>query len=269
MNTKLIFLLSIFLFFPSLVFSVPLENLVSADYADALRSSGEFVMEIQLKNPSLKMLPFNNELKQSVTAALNAVKPNTLVEALYLYKKPDNFKVSAGSWDYSLKIKIFNQTLALGSLTGTQYYSASRGAMRTFYEYSSVIDGQQTKNPLPDPVYDHLPESLILFARQKDLTFGDNIYRYFYQIFDNAIVFTQENMTSMNIGIFPAIGKNNLRSVLAVIDCGDSILIYAVSMTKTISLPGMSDRISSSFSSRAEAVLKWFTGRLDSEIFNQ
>jgi len=266
MKVKLMFLLLLAIISPC-VFSVPLENLVTASQAAALRSSGELIMEIQLKNPSPKMLPLNNELRQSVNSVVNSLKPNTLVEALYLYKKPEKFITSADSWDLSSKIRVLNQTLALSSLTGTQYYSASRSTLRTFYEFSGVIDGPNTKKPLPDPVYNHFPESITLYAQQIDLSFGDNIYRYLYQISDDIIFFAQENMTPMNYGIITAIKKNNLRSILAVIDCGDSILIYAVSMTKTISLPGMADRISSSFSSRAEAVLKWFTGRLDSEIF--
>jgi hypothetical protein len=55
---------------------------------------------------------------------------------------------------------------------------------------------------------------------------------------------------------------------MAVIDCGDSILIYAVSMVNSLSVPGLRDRITGSFSSRAEAILKWFTGRLDTVLFS-
>jgi len=72
------------------------------------------------------------------------------------------------------------------------------------------------------------------------------------------LFFIQENMTSMSYGIIPAVGKNKLRSVLAVIDCGDSLLIYAVSMAKAGSVPGMTDKIGNSFKNRADAVYKWF-----------
>lgn len=267
MKLKFAFLLSIFSFCAPFAFSVPLENIVSAAHAAELRSSGELIMEAQLKNPSIKLIPRNNDLNQYVAAVIADLKPNMLVETLYLYKKPEKFRVSADSWDNTLKLGVLNQALAVSSLTGTQYFSASRNAMRTFYEYSNVIDAQQSKKPLADPVYKNLPETVTLLARQKDLTFGDNIYQYTYKISNDVIFFNQENVTTMNYGIIPVIGKNNLRSVLAIIDCGDSILIYAVSMAKTLSVMGMADRISSSFSNRAEAVLKWFSGRLDKEIF--
>ena len=141
--------------------------------------------------------------------------------------------------------------------------------MRLFYEYSSVIDGPSTKNPRPDPVFPSVPATLTLFARQKDSTFGDNIYRYDYQTNRYAIYFTQENVTGLSYGIIPIIGRGNLRSVMGFYDCGDTLLIYAVSMSNAFSVPGVSDRISSSFTSRAEAVLTWFVDRLNRHLFIQ
>jgi hypothetical protein len=67
----------------------------------------------------------------------------------------------------------------------------------------------------------------------------------------------------MNAGIIPAVGKNKLRSLVAVIDAGDSLLVYAASMARAVTIPGMGERIGSSFTNRAEAILKWFAGRAD------
>jgi hypothetical protein len=259
-----------FAFFVPCVFSLPLETLVSAAHAAQLRaSSGELITETQLRNPVPGLLPNNNELLEFVTVTRNALNPSIMVEALFLYEKPGNFHTPSGSWDEKQKTGVFNQIIALSTLTGTQYFSASRNAMRTFYEYSSIIDGPQTRNPLPDPVYTQLPETLTLFAMQKDLTFGNNVYRYYYVNSNNIIFFAQENVTSLSYGIIPAIGRNNLHSVVSLIDCGDSILIYVISMARAASLPGLGDRISNSFNNRAQAILKWLTGRLDSELFIQ
>jgi len=267
MKNILLFLLSAFAV--PCAFAVPLGSLVSSSHAADLRTKGEMIIETQLKNPVPKLLPQNNELRQVVTKMKSALNPGMLVEALYLYKKPDSYHTSVEKWDEGQKISIFNQILAISTLTGIQYYSPSRKIMRTFYEYSSIIDGPAAKNPLPDPVFTKAPDSLTVYARQKDLTFGDNIYQYDCTNARDAIFFVQENLTSLTYGVIPAIGKGNLKSIVAVIDCGDSILIYAVSMAKALSLPGMGDRISSSFTNRAEAVLNWLIGRLDSEIFGR
>lgn len=246
-------------FFAQQAGAAPLESLISSSHAAQLRSGGESVSVVQLKSPSVKLMPNHAQLKQFVSGAMNSLGPNVLVETLYLYEKP----ASSGSWDERQQTGLFNQIVSLSTLSGIEYYSASRKAMRTFYESSAVIDGPDSKKPVPDPVFAVPPASLSIYARQKDLTFGDNIYRYDFKTAPDAFFFMQENMTAMIAGIIPAVGKNKLRSILAVIDCGDSLLIYAVSMTKVTSVFGMGDRISASFGNRAEAVLKWFTIRAD------
>jgi hypothetical protein len=239
------------------VFSLPLEELIGAETANCLRSGA--VSETQLGKPALKFLPALPDLRQFVTDSMTSLEPTLAVETLYLYKKPN----SAANWNENLRTALFNQMTAISTLAGIEYFSATRNAMRTFYEYSSVIDSPSSKKPLPDPVFNKPPAQYTLFARQKDLTFGDNIYRYEYKTAEGALFFIQENMTSMSYGIIPAVGKNRLKSVLAVIDCGDSLLIYAVSMAKAGSVPGMTDRIGNSFKNRADAIYKWFVSGAD------
>jgi hypothetical protein len=238
-------------------FSLQLEEL--SGYAAQLRLNGVSISETQLKNPSPKLLPRYAPLEKFVSENQEALEPSLSVETLHLYKKP----ALSTSWSAAQRANLFIRLTALSTLTGIQYYSASRGSMRTFYESSLVIDGPQSKKPLPDPVFASPPESLSLYARQKDLTFGDNVYRYDYRTTQDAFFFVQENMTALNAGIIPAVGKNKLRSVFAVIDCGDCLLIYAVSMAKAASLPGMGDRISNSFGNRTEAAIKWFASGAD------
>jgi hypothetical protein len=247
----------LFTFIIPCVFSLSLEELVGLETANRLRSGP--VSETQLGKPALKFLPALPDFRQFVSNSMTSLEPTLAVESLYLYKKPK----SAAVWNDTLQTKLFNQMTAISTLAGIEYFSATRNAMRTFYEYSSVIDSPSSKKPLPDPVFDKPPALYTLFARQKDLTFGDNIYRYEYKTAESALFFIQENMTSMSYGIIPAVGKNKLRSVLAVIDCGDSLLIYAVSMAKAASVPGMTDRIGNSFKNRADAVYKWFVSGTD------
>jgi len=255
-------LLAVYIAVP-VVFSTPLENLINPGNISRLRSSGELIVEMQAANPSLLLIPVNNELRQYVSGVIETLNPNMMVETLSLYKKPEHSYTNPVNWDETQKTGIVNQLLSLSTLAGIQYYSASRKSMRTFFEYSRVIDGPNTKNPLPDPVYSILPEQLTLYARQKDLTFGDNIYRYEYLINRDVVFFAQENVTSLTIALFPAVGKGKLKTVIAVFDCGNELLIYVVSMARAASVPGMGERIGNSFSNRAEAVLKWFSGRAD------
>jgi len=245
------------------IFSVPLESLVSSSTAARLRSSGESIIETQLRNSAPVLLPGDRELWRIVSEAVDSLQANTLVEALFLYKKPASIAEASDGWTAEQRTGVFNQILSVSSMTGLQYYSASRGTMRTFYEHSYVVDGPASRNRIPDPVFATVPETLTSYARQKDLTFGDNIYRYDYVAAQDAIYFTQENITALSIALIPVVGRGNLKTVVSVIDCGDSLLIYAVSMAKALSVPGLWDRLNSSFGNRVEAMLNWFSGRLD------
>lgn len=237
-----------------------LEMLIGAERA-ALLLADESITELQLKNPVPKLIPNKLGVQNIIQDVQNSFAPNLMVESLFLYKKPAG--AHQGSWTEAERTAVYNSSLALSSLAGIEYYSTSRRTMRTFYETSSIIDNPENKNPQRDPVYRIPPKDLTLYARQKDLTFGDNIYQYTYHTEDDFLVFIQENLTAMNKGIIPAVGRNKLRSAVAIINAGEYLLVYAVSMADTIMLPGISQRVGQSFSTRAEAILHWFSSQAD------
>jgi hypothetical protein len=249
--------------FLSLAFSLrgaSLEELSGPERAAKLRT-GQILTEAQFKNPAFRLAPSHAGLRALFDKNREALSPGVMVEALVRYEKPKN--AARPSWTEAERKALFNEVVALSSLEGIQYYSASRKTMRTFYESSRVIDGPESKRVLPDPFFSDPPALLSLYVRQKDLTFGDNIYRYDYRTGEDFLVLIQENLTSMNNGIIPVLGKNKLRSLVALIDAEDSFLVYFVSMAKATAIPGIKERVGASFTNRAEAVLKWITGRVD------
>ncbi|MDR2662857.1 MAG: hypothetical protein LBC31_07675 [Treponema sp.] len=239
----------------------PLVNLAGPENA-ALLGQGEKLVRLQQKDPVPVLVPRDPYIKGMVERTIRDLDPGFFVETLRIYRKPA-FNPGSPRWTAVERTGLYNQLLALSSLAGLQYYSASRKKMRVFYETSTVVSGPDGKTPRPDPVYANPPGELTIYARQKDLSFGDNIYRYDYYARPDSLVFIQENITSMNYGIIPAVSKNKLRSLVVVCDAGDCLLIYAVSMAKAASVPGLNDRISASFTNRAEAVLDWFNRQAD------
>ena len=237
-----------------------LEDLTGPELARALLA-GEKPVQVQFKDPQPQLVPRNEFLNGLIERTRKDLDPGVMVETLHIYKKPAVAEKSA--WSAAEETALYNEILAISTLAGLQYFSASRGEMRTFYETSSVIDGPGSKKILPDPVYRRPPSELTIYARQKDLSFGDNTYQYDYFTAPGAMVFIQQNLTSLNYGIIRAVGKNNLNSVVAIIDSGEYLVVYASSMAKAAALPGMKERIGTSFANRAEAVLHWFTDQAD------
>ncbi|MDR1399263.1 MAG: hypothetical protein LBJ41_05010 [Treponema sp.] len=250
------------LFNAALVFPTPLNELLDSSAFNALMASEqETVTEVRFKTSTPALLPRHSYTRELVANALQDLDISFLVETLYIYHKPSG--ASFPTWTEAERSALFNQCLALSRLAGLEYYSESRKRMRTFYETSFVIDSPETKRPLPDPVYDSPPASVLLYARQKDLTFGDNIYCYEYHARSDALLFTQENLTTLSLVLIPAVGKNRLRSVVAVFDASADLLIYVLSAAKAASFPGLNERVGESFSNRADALLRWFVNQAD------
>ncbi|MDR2739130.1 MAG: hypothetical protein LBB68_04795 [Treponema sp.] len=239
-------------------FSASLEELIGADRAAELTASNP-ITEVQHRDILPRLLPRDDRLQRLIDQEMEALGPSILVESLYRYEKPVH--ASRETWTEAERTGLYNACLSISSLEGIEYFSFSRNRMRTFYETSTVIDNPDTKRPRPDPAYGTPPAELRIYARQKDLTFGDNIYQYTYYAYPHSLISVQENISAMNVGPIIVVGKDRLRSVVAVLDAGDSLLVYMASMAKAASFPGMKERVGRSFSSRAEAILTWFAGR--------
>ncbi|MDR2660037.1 MAG: hypothetical protein LBC27_08650 [Spirochaetaceae bacterium] len=233
-------------------FALPPDSLTGAKtHAELLK--GNILSETQFDTVNPLLMPDYDAVRAVFNKNSAELKPSLLAESLYLYKKTSAFDKSV----------VLNALVSISALAGIKYYSASRKTMRVFYEESSVINDPKQKIPQPDPVFNNeVPARFTLYARQKDLSFGDNVYRYDYIIDDNAIIFTQTNYTPLVYSIIPAVPKEKLRVIAAVIDADDYFLIYAASMAKVPSLPVINKKAGASFASRAEALIKWFTQSL-------
>lgn len=175
------------------------------------------------------------------------------VENLYLYKKAPG-KVGSIGADVA---KISSILRSISRLEGVQYYSTSRKKMRTLYEKSYVVDGAKTKKRINDPT-EGSAEGLKILALQKDLTFGEYLYQYSYRQSADAVAFFSVNIEPMNYTFIKLIDPENLRVSLVVYDMGDSLLVYGLTCADFPAIPGLEGKLNSSFSTRADAVYKWF-----------
>jgi hypothetical protein len=265
MKAPVFFVLFMILFIALLVgaadttHSLSLQALLGNETAGRLVSEGEITRNNSDAEPAMtpRYDPLVNLLRQTV----EAVRPNLIIESLYLYTKPPYADREA--WTDTERAAVYNETLALSTLAGLEYFSRRRGRMHTLYESSHVVDGADTKKTLPDPVYQTPPQKLSLYARQKDTTFGDNVYLFTYEADKAAFIVTQENVAAVTLVFVPVVGKQNLRSVVALLDAGPYLLIYAVSLVRVVLLPGIKDQVDTSIGNRTAALLTWFSRRAD------
>lgn len=184
--------------------------------------------------------------------------PDIIVEALFLWKKPG---AAAGTKDI---LTIYNALRSIGSLQGIEYFSASRGRMRLFYEYSSLITSADNADPLPDTALAALPGNPeTIYARQKDLSFGDNLYRITMASGRDFVTQASANLTPMYYkSVVPVAGAGDLNVRVLVISADDALVFYAVSSAKATVIPGVRSKLEASFGNRAAAVYAWFSERM-------
>jgi hypothetical protein len=255
---KPVFFFSLSFLIAGAAFSLSLEEAAGKETAAKLMREGTLTA-VQTRRARPLLLPDHYFIRDLIGSEINAVDPSYIVENLYLYAKP----AAEDSWTTAGRNALYNGMTAMSTLAGVEYYSISEKGMDILYESSVVIDGPDTGNPRPDPVFGTPPSVLTLYARQKDRKFGENIYQYSYYAQPDALILIQQNLTDMNTGLIRMIGKNNLRTILAVMDTKNHLLIYAVSLIKAPSFPGMKGRIGDSFTNRTAAVVKWLSGQAD------
>lgn len=201
------------------------------------------------KNMSPQFLP-EAKIASSTLSSWKQAKTVFMIENLYLYKKQ---KTSEKDLQ-----KINNIVHSVSTLEGIKYYSTSRKTMRTLYEKSyAVIAKTSGKKTIYEKIPDDLKaeEQLVL---QKDLTFGEYIYKYSYFAENNGVGFVCENVDKLKYGFISLVAPQEMNVALVVIDLGDYLLAYANTRANFAKLPGISEKLQNSFSTRAEAVFNWF-----------
>jgi hypothetical protein len=118
-----------------------------------------------------------------------------------------------------------------------------------------------------NPAYPSPQPYLNLYTKQKDTTFGDNIYQYTYYADDDSFIVTQQNVDSISYGPIPIVAKNNLRSCVALLDAGAYILVYMVTLGRAseafAAKQYTANYMAISINYRADALFVWFTRRAD------
>lgn len=232
-----------------------LESLYSKTVAGTILSTGKVVKVGYKGEPALlPRHPLSALLQKQIG------KPAVLVETLFAVPVPRPSDPAAAAAEMA---EIYGYLRAVGSLEGIEYWSASRNTLRTFYAESYRIENQESRVRMPDPIAPapgSIPATETFLAFQRDLSFGSNVYKYTFTYQGEAFIVHQNNLTKMNYGLLPVINPGSLSTHLLIIRAEDAIVFYAESGADA---PGiLKGKLEVSFTNRAEALFRWFEGRV-------
>jgi hypothetical protein len=235
----------------------PLHGFVPPGLFDRLAEEGELRNSLHRNSPPklIPDVPARREIEQKIEALGMSVG----TEVLIVYKKES---VDFDSPDS--RVQIYNILRSMSTMTGIQYYSASRERMRTLFTQSYVVDGPEAQNRLPDPVVDEIPSFSKLYAFQEDLTFGENLYVTEFRYSGDYFLVDSRNLTTMHYFFLPMVKPGNSLTMILLIPSGQEILFYGAVGAHTMRLFGLERSREDSFYNRMKAIYGWFTERVES-----
>lgn len=230
---------------------------LSAQHLSAILTAGETIsVEIDASSFTLAPLCVVPRIADIVANSTH----NVLVEGLFL------IPLSAGWMSKITSLDLYNISRSVSSLEGLEYYAHSIDKYQPMYVESYVIDSPVTKNRLPDPLVEVIPDIDIQYMRQRDLSFGKNTYRARYEYGDSVTSVLVTNMDALWYFIFPILAQEKLHIVFSILPQENGVLFHLVTFAEAKNLFGSEKQMATSFTHRMHAVAGWFEARLKERL---
>jgi hypothetical protein len=151
---------------------------------------------------------------------------------------------------------------SVSTMKGLQVYSISLKRMETF-----IFDAYRTQSTnkatrLPDPEVPVASGYVDFKMFQNEEQTGESFSQYTFSKEPGWYRVTQTNLTSLNYGIVPLVSPHDLLTTVYVVPVEGRLLVYGVTVAKTISLFGLERTRTASLYARMEALVTWFTNNL-------
>ncbi len=231
---------------------------IPQDLLTRLEAEGEIVRYFY-GDLDLEFMP-QGALTEYIRSDLNGLDATIGVEAIFLMDMPEKL---AAMPDRDLAI--YNILNRVSTLTGIEYYSASRERMRTLFRHSYRVKNSDEKEALPDITFSEIPAAQDITVFQEDLTFGKNHVSNLYRYEDSRFLLQVNNLTTMWYYILPLVKPGNFRMDLLIIPQGDQLIFYGACSVDSAKLFGIEKSKKDSFYNRIKAMQNWFTAQLEEE----
>ena len=221
------------------------------------RDGGEFILVVDTGKGSKPVL--KSAALEALASGSAAVSDQALrIEALAFLPAP------AGSPVLAFPEQAKRLALILGSvgtMAGTEYWSASRGRMRVLYEEAYRIESPSVKTKLPDPA--ELPvapgSSKVFYAYLRDLTFGGNVMQYQVRMGSSFIAMANENASAMKYYLIPLVQPAGMKTSILIVPCVEGLIVHFLSTIDASDIAAK--RVFESAGNKSLAVLGWFASQ--------
>lgn len=160
------------------------------------------------------------------------------------------------------RLRLYNTLRAVHTMEGIEYYSASRGHMRTLYFESYRIASAADRSRVEPAPAATIPPRDTLYAYQRDGSFGRNVQRIDLWSSNEALLMGTTNETTMFYNMIPLLRAGNLRTFVLVQPQPHSVEVYAHLGAAVGAMFGFESRAQDSLYNRVVALLSWLENQL-------
>ena len=257
--TGILFFFFLIPFSTSFVFADSGKGVLPEELEVELKKSGEIV-RYYYGDLDLQYLP-EGGLTEYILSDLTGLDATIGVEAIFLMKMPE--KLAA---EENPDLAVYNLINKVSTLTGIEYYSASREKMRTLFRRAYRVKTPDNKEVLPDLTFSSIPSAQDITVFQEDLTFGKNYVSTLYRYNEGRFLMQVNNLTTMWYYILPLVKPGNFRMDLLIVPREDSLIFYGACSVDSASLFGIEKSKKDSFYNRIKAMQNWFSALLEEEF---
>ena len=159
-------------------------------------------------------------------------------------------------------LRLYNSLHAVSTLKGIPYYSVTRGTTQVLFSESFAVAAPQGNLRIPDPVFDSIPLTDVLYTFQADQSFGRNTYREVFSAAEDHLSVRIENLTNIMVLFVPIIRPHDLVSYVALMPAGNELAFYGLAYLTTGFPIGDRHSREESLLNRLKAMEAWLAGRV-------
>lgn len=227
--------------------------LVDSTTYSKLKKDGQITYSYYKKtNVKLTLTPNTTLAKASTKNWTNSEDPVFIVENLYLMPKSKLGSGNPSKTNIEYASKVIR---SVSKMQGMKYYSD--GKLETLYKEAYTIKGPKDRTKVADDTAGSA-DGKVLYCMQNDNSFGKTNYRMDYRQTASEVSSCFTNTTPLYVGPIKGINNGNLKINLVIIDCGEDIMVYMLVQAKFPALAILENSMNSSFTSRLDAIYKWF-----------
>ena len=243
------------IFMGNLVFIVKAQSpkdLIDKDLYDLLIRDNSLERTSYRSNEfKLEYVP-NTELNKQAYSIWNKNEglPVFVAENVYLVPKKDGMTLQKAS----------EVLRSVSKMQGMKYYSHTSKKEKVLYKKAYTIAGPEDRTKVEDNNTGSA-DGKVIYALQDDSSFGKTNYKISFKQTEKELSASFVNTTPMYVGPVKAVENGNTRILFVVTDCEENFLIYMLVCAKFPALSVIENIMNESFSSRLDALYKWFVSQ--------